>query len=62
MKIRAVGRLGYAAGLSAVSFSAALQKDAAPIPDATEGRMLKAKAMEQWGWKGFVTLCMDGCA
>ena len=41
------GRLGYAAGLSAVSFSAALQKDAAPIPDATEGRMLKAKAMEQ---------------
>ena len=28
------GRSGYAVGLSAISFSAALQKDAAPIPNA----------------------------
>ena len=29
-----LGRSGYAVGLSAISFSAALQKDAAPIPNA----------------------------
>ena len=29
-----VGRSGKAVGLSAISFSAALQKDAAPIPNA----------------------------
>ena len=29
------GRSGYAVGLSALSFSAALQKDAAPIPNAS---------------------------
>ena len=29
------GRSGYAVGLSAISFSATLQKDAAPIPNAS---------------------------
>ena len=32
------GRSGYAVGLSAISFSAALQKDAAPLPNAFWGR------------------------
>ena len=31
-----LGRSGKAVGLSAISFSAALQKDAAPIPNAGE--------------------------
>ena len=31
-----LGRSGYAVGLSAISFSASLQKDAAPIPNAPE--------------------------
>ena len=33
------GRFGSAVGLSAISFSAALQKDAAPIPNALAAAM-----------------------
>ena len=38
-----LGRSGEAVGLSAISFSASLQKDAAPIPNAV--------GVENWKWK-----------
>ncbi len=40
------GRPGHAVGLSAVSFSASLRKDAAAIPDAWEAHELKLSAIE----------------
>ena len=39
-----LGRSGFAVGLSAISFSASLQKDAAPIPNALEATISKAQA------------------
>ena len=38
------GRSGKAVGLSAISFSAALQKDAAPIPNALAATNSKSQA------------------
>ena len=38
------GRSGKAVGLSAISFSAALQKDAAPIPNALVATNSKSQA------------------
>ena len=43
-----LGRSGSAVGLSAISFSAALQKDAAPIPNAL-GRTLELKKNALYG-------------
>jgi len=37
-----LGRSGYAVGLSAISFSATLQKDAAPIPNASVAAKIKS--------------------
>ena len=37
-----LGRSGYAVGLSAISFSASLQKDAAPIPNALAAAIINS--------------------
>ena len=41
------GRSGSAVGLSAISFSAALQKDAAPIPNAGGMMSIEQRAMSK---------------
>ena len=42
---RSVSAYSYAVGLSAISFSAALQKDAAPIPNALGAMSIEPRAM-----------------
>ena len=41
------GRSGKAVGLSAISFSASLQKDAAPIPNALAATNTKSRTLNK---------------